>query len=153
MKPLNLPPIDTPLRQNEGRRPEIWDPVRKKFVRLTPEEWVRQHFLHFLVRDRHYPLSLIGIEVPMKYNGLPGRSDLVAYTNQGKPLVVVECKSFNVELSQEVIDQAARYNTAFTGRYLVITNGMVHYICELDPGTRTWTFLSDIPDYQKSVNS
>ncbi|NQV03043.1 MAG: type I restriction enzyme HsdR N-terminal domain-containing protein [Bacteroidia bacterium] len=147
MEVLNLPAFEPRIRKGKGRFEEIWDPFRKKFVELTPEEWVRQHILHFLTQHRGYPLSLIRVEAALTYNRLKKRSDVVAYSSQGIPLLLVECKAPQVELTQNVFDQVAMYNVTFSGRYLLVTNGMKHLACEIDHLNKKWKFLPDIPHY------
>jgi len=147
MGPLQLPAIKARIREGKGSRKEIWDDFRKKYVSLTPEEWVRQHILHYLVTVKHYPASLIGVEVPLKVNNLMKRCDILACDRLGNPLLLVECKAPEVQISQDVFNQVAMYNSTFTGQYLVVTNGLVHYACMIDHANRRWSFLDDIPDF------
>jgi hypothetical protein len=149
MQPLNLPSFDIRLREGTGKRMEVFDPLRKKFVKLTPEEWVRQHMVNYMTQHRSFPPSLIGVEVRLRYNSLKKRSDIVAFDRNGEPLLVVECKAPSVELTQEVIYQIAMYNRALAGRYLVVSNGLVHYICQLDSAGSTWSYLTEIPDFNR----
>lgn len=147
MHALNLPSFDLRTRENQGKKPEIFDPVRKKFVRLTPEEWVRQHLLNYLIEYRHFPPGLLGVEVLLNYNTLRKRSDIVAYDRDGRPLLVAECKAPSVMLTPEVFYQIAMYNRALTGKYLVVSNGVNHYSCRLSADETSWTYLREIPDY------
>lgn len=147
MEVLNLPAFEPRIRNGKGRFDEIWDPLRKKFVALTPEEWVRQHILNFLTQHRGYPSSLIRVEAALTYNRMKKRSDVVAYSSQGNPLLLVECKAPQVELNQSVFDQVAMYNVTFSGRCLLVTNGMKHLACEIDHQNKKWKFLPDIPHY------
>lgn len=144
---LQLPAFDYRIRKGKHTRDEIWDDFRKKYVPLTPEEWVRQHILHFLVTAKHYPASLIGVEVAVKVNRMQKRSDIVAFDLNGEPLMIVECKAPQVEITQEVFDQVAMYNLSFSGKYLLVTNGRAHFACEINHALKTWHFLPDIPDF------
>lgn len=147
MPALNLPEFQHRTRNNRNGKPEIFDTVRKKFVRLTPEEWVRQHFLNFLVGNHGYPASLIHVEASVKYHNLSKRSDIVIYGNNGKPLMAVECKAPSVEISQKTFSQLAMYNFTLRVSYLVLTNGLSHYVCRMDAGRGTFSFLEEFPDY------
>ncbi|MBE0648929.1 MAG: type I restriction enzyme HsdR N-terminal domain-containing protein [Bacteroidales bacterium] len=149
MHPLNLPSFEVRLRESDGKTTEVFDPLRKKFVKLTPEEWVRQHMLNYMTAYLNFPPSLIGVEVRLKYNGMRKRSDIVAYDRNGEPLLVVECKAPSVTLTQDVIYQIAMYNSALMGKYLVVSNGLVHYSCRLDPGDAQWIYLAEIPDFAR----
>lgn len=148
MQPLNLPPYSFKVRQQEGRA-QIFDTIRKKYVALTPEEWVRQHFMQFLIQEKQFPASLIGIEIGLKYNNLQKRADILAYDKQGKPLLMVECKAPEVKITQDVFDQIARYNMAFKVKYLVITNGINHFCCLMDYNTETYHYQEFIPDFEE----
>lgn len=147
METLNLPSFDSRIRCVDDSRDEIWDSFRKKFVALTPEEWVRQHMLHFLVDQRHFPASLLGVEVALTVNHLARRCDILAWNRLGKPLMIVECKAPHVEITQDAFDQVARYNLPLAAKFLVVTNGLRHYACEIDHIRKSWKFLADIPEY------
>jgi hypothetical protein len=144
---LNLPSFEARIRLNRNGKQEILDPFRRKYVRLTPEEWVRQHFLHFMVTEHAYPPSLIRVEASIAYNGLSKRSDIVVYSKSGKPQMAVECKAPGIEISQEVFYQLAMYNYSLGVSYLVMTNGMDHYIGFMDPGKNSFAFLNEFPSY------
>lgn len=146
MEPLNLPPYPFLRRTVDGRE-MILDPLRKKYVRLTPEEWVRQHFVQYLVRDRGYPPALIAVEMAFTYQGMARRADVVVHDRQGQPLLMVECKAPGVEIRQATFDQVARYNLVVQATYLVVTNGLVHYCCLLDRAEHTYRFLDELPRY------
>ncbi len=148
MEKLNLPDMEARIRTAENGKQDIFDEIRKKFVRLTPEEWVRQHFLHLLVFHLGFPASLIAVEAGLKYNKMMKRFDILAYRADGRPCLVVECKSPEVEITQAVFDQVAMYNMTLTVDYLVVTNGKSHYACRVDHKNRTYTFLPDIPSYE-----
>ncbi len=146
MPRLNLPEMPVKVRM-EGDRKQIWDPTRKRFVVLSPEEWVRQHFVHYLIRKKRVPASLIAVEMGFKLNGMQKRSDLVIHTRMGVPWLIVECKASDVKINQAVFDQIARYNMALQVAYLVVTNGMEHYCCKMDHANESWNFIPDIPAF------
>jgi len=156
MQKLNLPDIAAPVRTGKNGKQEIFDVIRKKFVRLTPEEWVRQHFLHFMIAQLGYPASLIVVEAALQYNKMLKRFDILAYNSKGNPCLVVECKNPEVGITQSVFDQIAMYNMTLTVDYLAVTNGLTHYSCKIDHDNRTYTFLTELPNYeiinQKSIN-
>ncbi|MDW3210196.1 MAG: type I restriction enzyme HsdR N-terminal domain-containing protein [Reichenbachiella sp.] len=147
MEELNLPRFQFKVKETEKGR-EIWDEFRKKYVVLTPEEWVRQHFLKFLNDYLKYPKSLLKTEFEIKYNKLKKRPDIVAYDNTGSALMVVECKAPEVKISEATFQQAAIYNQTLKAKYLVITNGMDHFCCEQNKKTGTFDFVEKIPVYQ-----
>jgi len=142
-----LPTCDLNVRRN-GIKKEIFDSIRKRFVVLTPEEWVRQHFIQFLLNELHVPASLIGVETSLKYNGLSKRSDIVVYDRRGKPAMAIECKASTVKIDQKVFDQLARYNMVLNVSYLVVTNGMVHYCCQINKLDGSYSFLQEIPPFE-----
>jgi type I site-specific restriction endonuclease len=146
MQVLNLPVAALRIRR-KGERTEVFDKIRKKFIALTPEEWVRQHFIHYLTLHRNVPDSLIAVEASLKYNRLRKRSDIVVYGNDGTPRLIVECKAPDVELTQAVFDQVAMYNMTLKVPYLAVTNGMEHYACFIDHETKKYYFLKELPDY------
>lgn len=129
----------------ENNKSKIFDIVRKKFVALTQEEWVRQNFIHFLIQEKKYPLSLIAVEMKIAYNKLVKRCDIVIYTNDGKPLMIVECKSTEVDITQGVFDQAMRYNMPLRVKYIAMTNGVEHYCCEIDYEKNKVVILDEFP--------
>lgn len=144
---LNLPTYAFTLREDRGKA-MIFDPLRKKYVRLTPEEWVRQHFVQYLVQDLGTPAALVAIEAGFTYQGMARRADVIVHDRQGQPLLMVECKAPSVPISQGVFDQVARYNKIVGARYLVATNGLDHYACVLDHAAHTYHFLDAIPPYE-----
>jgi len=148
MVPLNLPDFEFKFKVEDGKQ-FIFDKIRHKYLLLSPEEWVRQNFVRYLIENKEYPLSLIAQEMPFSLNDTNLRSDIVIYNKQGKIIVLVECKSPQVSLSQKVFDQAAGYNLKLNSEILIITNGMSHYCCRLDYKLRKWVFLSDIPNYKE----
>jgi hypothetical protein len=124
---------------------EIFDPLRKKFVALTPEEWVRQHWLHYLIEEARYPRSLIVPEMTIALNQLSRRCDLVVHNREGMPFLIVECKAPEVKISQKVFDQVARYNLTLRVKYLVVSNGKEHFGCEVDFEKGSYEFLEALP--------
>jgi hypothetical protein len=123
---LNLPDFNLTVRKEEGK---VWifDIIRKKYIVLTPEEWVRQHFIHYLINELNYPKSLFRIEGSLTYNKLQKRSDIVIHDREGKPWMLVECKAPNIKLTQKAFNQVAVYNMTIGARYVAVTNGMVQY--------------------------
>lgn len=150
MQKLELPEFESRIRSSaDGRGAEIFDVSRKKFVALTPEEWVRQHFIHYLVNHLGYPLSLISVERKLTFNGLTRRTDIVAYTNDGLPKLIIECKAPAVKISQGVFDQAARYHLMLPVPFLVVTNGLEHFCCSIDYKKQSYSFHEGIPAYKE----
>lgn len=150
MDTLNLPAYAARLREHSGRR-EIFDEVRRKFVRLTPEEWVRQHFVQFLIRQQGVPEGLVAIEMGFADHELRRRADVVVFDRTGRPLLMVECKAPTVEIRQDVFDQVARYNRAVQARYLIVTNGHAHFCYVPDYDAGTYRFLDALPRYEELV--
>ncbi len=144
MQELNLPPFDRKIMQRDGK-PFILDIIRRQYVALTPEEWVRQHFVHFLINHKGYPQSLMANEVQLKLNGMSRRCDTVVYDRALKPRVIVEYKAPTVNITQKVFDQICRYNMVLQVDYLIVTNGLTHYCCKVDNGARSYTFLREVP--------
>lgn len=147
MYELNLPRCEFRLKK-ENELPYIYDVVRKKYVKLTPEEWVRQHVVHFLLEQKKYPASLMRVEVGMEIQTMKRRADIVCYDSQGGVLLVTECKAPEVKITQAVFDQIAQYNILLKAKYLLVTNGLEHFVCEIDAAKKTYTFLPDIPEYK-----
>lgn len=147
MLKLNLPEINCNIRKNAGKF-EVFDIIRKKYIQLTPEEWVRQHLVHFLIYDLKYPKSLIKVESGLTYNRLKKRSDILVYNREAKPFLVVECKSFDVPVNQSTLDQVSVYNSQLGARYAAISNGLKHYCCEFDLEKGTRMFLDSFPEYK-----
>jgi hypothetical protein len=148
MQPLNLPEYPLKTRVNEDGKTEVFDAIRKKYVVLQPEEWVRQQFIGFLTEQKNYPPSLIGIEKGLKINQLQKRFDAVVYDRNGSPLVLIEFKAPTVKLSEKTFSQVAAYNLKMKVKYLIISNGLTHYCCSMDYKNNSFRFLKDIPDYE-----
>ena len=143
---LNLPPAELRTAQHQGK-PVVFDILRKRNVALTPEEWVRQHFVHFLINHRHYPATLLGNEVPITLNGLSKRCDTVLLGTDGRPRMIIEYKRPTVALTQRVFDQIWRYNLVLRVEWLVVSNGLQHVVCHFDTEKGTYEFVSQVPDY------
>lgn len=127
--------------------PQVFDAIRRQWVALLPEEWVRQHFINFLVRDRGCPASLIAVERTLALNGLSKRADIVVHAADGRPVALVECKAPGVKVSQSVFEQAARYNSVFKVKWLIVSNGLQHYCCRVDHSTGSVDFVVEIPGH------
>lgn len=146
MPSLNLPYYAAKISEKDGKR-SIYDVVRQKFVALTPEEWVRQHFVNYLITEKSYPKDLIANEVSLNLNGTSKRCDTVVYNRFLTPLMVIEYKAPHIEIKQAVFDQIVRYNIIMRVKYLVVSNGINHYCCRIDYGKSTYTFINGIPEY------
>ena len=133
--------------KNTKNKPGVFDVVRKKFVVLTPEEWVRQQCVRYLNEALHYPLSLINVEKQLEVSGLKKRYDVVVFTPEGKIRILVECKAPSVAITQETFDQIARYNLSLQADLLMVTNGLAHYYCQLDYEHGRYNFLAELPPY------
>ncbi|MCD8407533.1 type I restriction enzyme HsdR N-terminal domain-containing protein [Tenacibaculum dicentrarchi] len=147
MQKLNLPTYKFRLKSNENKT-LIFDNLRKKYLVLTPEEWVRQHFVQFLIEEKKYPVTLIALEKQLTINNLKKRTDIVIFSSDGTPNIIVECKAPKIKIAQDTFDQIARYNLKLNANYLIVTNGLEHYFCQLDKENETYIFLRDIPDYK-----
>ncbi len=148
MTQLNLPAYDFKIIKKKNK---IWifDPFRKGYFVLTPEEWVRQHFLMWLTQSFGYPEGLIAVETSLKYNTLQMRADAVIYNRMGKPLMIIECKAPHVQITEATLEQAARYNYSFQTQYLALTNGMQHYCCCIDLNEKKLIYLETFPDFNE----
>jgi hypothetical protein len=144
---LNLPPYDLRTDERDGTT-VVYDPIRQKYVRRTPEEWVRQHFVQYLIQELDVPSGLVAIEHGFRYQGRRQRADVVVHDRQGEPLVLVECKAPDTPIQQSTFDQGARYNGVLGAPFLVVTNGREHYACAIDFEAHTYAFLDDLPDYE-----
>jgi hypothetical protein len=146
MQELNFTSYAFKLKSSENKT-LIFDIIRKKYVVLTPEEWVRQHVLKFLLEEKNYPASLIAVEKQLKLHTRTKRTDIVVYNTQGTPELLIECKAPSVKITQAAFDQIARYNITTKARYLMVTNGLAHFFCQIDAKNETYVFLKDIPGY------
>lgn len=148
MKQLNLPLYTFNISGNEGSE-LILDRIRRKYVRLTPEEWVRQNFVQYLISEGKYPPGLIGIEVMFLLNKLKRRVDILVHNRLGRPVMIVECKEPDVKIDEKVFDQIVTYNLGLKVPYIVVTNGLVHYACKLKPDQPGYDYINVIPLYEE----
>jgi hypothetical protein len=144
MQTLNFPTFKFRFKNSENKT-SIFDVVRKKFVILTPEEWVRQHVVHYLLHVKKYPASYINVEKVIKINALNKRYDVVVFNPDGSIFLLVECKAPNITISQQTFDQIARYNGVLNADFLMVTNGINHYFCKLDYINQGYVFLKNLP--------
>lgn len=150
MQKLNLPSYSFKLK-NTKNKTFIFDKFRKKYVVLTPEEWVRQHVACFLLEEKKYPISLIAIEKQLIINNLKKRTDIIVFNSSGNPEIMVECKAPSIKITQETFDQIARYNLKIKANYLFVTNGLDHFYCQMDFENETYVFLQELPDFIKKT--
>jgi len=143
---LNLPEFAIKTKLVKGTT-QVFDPVRKKYFKLTPEEWVRQHVINYLSHDKKYPFGLMGIEKTIKYNTLRNRPDIILYNTEGIPNMIVECKAPSVNITQNTFNQIARYNFKLRVRYLLVTNGIKHFCCAMDYDKNRIDFLESVPSF------
>lgn len=148
MQKLQFPTYTFRFKNSENKI-AIFDEIRKKFIVLTPEEWVRQHVVSFLQQEKKYPKSYINVEKLIKVYDLNKRYDVVVYQPSGAIYLLIECKAPEVIISQDTFDQIARYNLKLKAKYLMITNGLNHYFCEMDFENEKYVFLNDLPDFEK----
>jgi len=149
MLALNFPAYPVKITSDQsGQSSKIFDIIRRKFVLLTPEEWVRQHLLHFMVTEKKFPRSLIGVEKSVKVNNLPRRTDVLVYNKAMRKILLAECKAPSVKITQKVFDQAARYNMSLDVKYFVLTNGLETICCTMDHEAQRYNFLKEIPEFQ-----
>ena len=147
MQQLNLPPYEIKIRETNGRR-TILDILRRKYVALTPEEWVRQHFVHFLIEQKGYPATLLANEVQLNVGNKLLRADSVLYGNDLHPRMIIEYKAPTVSITQKVFDQISVYNMLLKVDYLVVSNGINHYVCKMNYENQKYFFLREIPEYK-----
>lgn len=146
MVDLNLPSFEYRIKKTE-EKVFIFDDIRKKYVVLTPEEWVRQHFVHYMINHLHYPGALINIEYGLSYNQLRKRSDIVLYDRAGKPWMIVECKAPSQTIGPPALQQVSVYNTSLRATYVVMTNGLTSICAKVDYTTNTAEVLRRFPEY------
>ena len=152
MIPLNLPDFDIKLAGTPNR-PTILDILRRKYVALTPEEWVRQHFIHFLINYKKYPATLLANEVELKVGQKRLRADTILYSKDLKPLMILEYKAPHITITQKTFDQISVYNMLLHVDYLIVSNGLQHYCCKMDYNRKKYLFLEDIPEYQNILQN
>ncbi len=151
MTELNLPPFEASLKEEEGKS-YVLDPLRGRYVRLTPEEWVRQHFVHYLINYQAYPKNLIANEQALRVGELKRRSDTIVYNRNLEALMLLEYKAPSVALGQKVIEQALQYNFALRVPCLVVSNGLEHFAYKINYQSLTYEALNTIPSYDELVN-
>jgi|TARA_B110000027_G_scaffold32279_1_gene35817 hypothetical protein len=144
---LNFPKYNFRFKSNENKT-LIFDIIRKKFVVLTPEEWVRQHTIHFLTSEKKYPISHINVEKQLQLNDTVKRYDIVVFNKDGTIKIIVECKAPSIKTNQQTFDQIARYNLVLKSETLMVTNGLEHFFCKMDFANKKYLFLKDLPSYQ-----
>jgi hypothetical protein len=147
MQKLNFPTFTFRFKNSENKV-AIFDEIRKKFIILTPEEWVRQHVVQFLLQDKSYPKSYINVEKLIKINNLNKRYDVVVYQPNGEFFLLIECKAPEVKIAQQTFDQIARYNLVLKAKYLMVTNGLNHYFCQMDFENEKYVFLKELPEFE-----
>ena len=150
MQQLNFPSFSFRFKNSENKV-SIFDAIRKKFIILTPEEWVRQHVIQFLMIEKNYPKSLLNVEKVLQVNGLRKRYDIVVYNSDGTIHILIECKAPEVTISQSTFDQIAQYNMTLQSNYLMVTNGLNHYFCQMDNENEKYQFLTELPNYQSNL--
>ena len=148
MQKLNFPVYNFKYKNTENK-PYIFDIIRKGFYSLTPEEWVRQHMIHYLIQEKKYSPQLIAIEKQLNINGLKRRFDIVVFNKKLQPHILIECKAPTVLISQKTFDQANQYNWLLKAPFLILTNGLKHYICKIDFEQNKYQFLTEIPEFTK----
>lgn len=151
MDKLNLPLYNLKIRKVSDEKFQIWDLIRMQYVMLTPEEWVRQHFVHYLIERLNYPKVLMANEVNITVNSMSRRCDTVLYSKTLKPIMIIEYKRPSVNITQKVFDQICRYNLVMHVDFLVISNGINHYCCKMDYENQTYRFLQKIPNYEEII--
>ncbi len=142
--PLNFPPIDVSVKTKDQKH-YIFDIIRKKYLVITPEEWVRQHIIHFLVYHKNYSKPLISTEKGLQYNKLAKRSDILTFSKDGNPFLLIECKAPSVKITDKVFEQVSVYNQSIKAPYIAVSNGLSTYICAIDFNTNNYSFLDDFP--------
>ncbi|GAA4907244.1 type I restriction enzyme HsdR N-terminal domain-containing protein [Mucilaginibacter defluvii] len=148
LQPLALPPYPFKITEANGQL-TLFDELRKRTIIITPEEWVRQHFVQYLINQKQYPKALMRLEGGLKLNGMSRRTDIVVFNRQGERILMVECKAPSVNIDQKVFDQIARYNMAHKVSLLVVTNGLSHYYCRVDHKAGSYQFIHDLPGFNE----
>ena len=145
-------PVPSLRVKKENDTVMVWDVVRKKWVVLTPEEWVRQHLMHYMQSELDCPFSLMAVEKSLQFNGMTKRSDLVIYSDSLQPLLLAECKAPEIQVNQSVFEQAAMYNRTLGVPFLLVTNGVQTFCCRIDQSSGTYSYLTDIPRYSEMTS-
>lgn len=152
MQELNFPKYNFRFKSNENKT-LIFDIIRKIFVILTPEEWVRQHVLQFLITEKKYPTSHINVEKQLQLHETTKRYDIVVFNSNGSIQILIECKAPKIKINQQTFDQIAQYNFVLQANYLFVTNGLEHYYCQMDFENEKYIFLQDIPSYSATIEN
>lgn len=150
MQKLQFPTYTFRFKISENKI-AIFDEIRKKFILLTPEEWVRQHVVQFLLQEKNYPKSYINVEKLIKINSLTKRYDIVVYQPNGELFLLIECKAPEVKITQETFNQIARYNLVLNAKYLMVSNGLNHYFCQMDFENEKYVFLEELPSFENRI--
>ena len=149
--PLNFPSYPFKLKQ-DNLATYIFDEIRKKYLVLTPEEWVRQHVVQFIIREKGYPKSLIKLEGGLKLNSLQKRTDIIVFNKTGEKVLLIECKAPSVKITQKAFDQIARYNLIHKVPLLFVSNGLQHYTCKINIREQNYQFVENLPHFEKNCN-
>lgn len=149
LPPLNLPPFQIKVRHT-GAGLSVFDPLRRRYVALTPEEYVRQHFVNWMITDLHYPASIMANEMGVEFNGMKRRCDTVVWRPDRSPLIIAEYKAPTVKITQKTFDQIVSYNSVLRARYLIVSNGMEHFCCRMDYCSGNYEFMPTVPDYREA---
>lgn len=147
MQKLNFPEYEFKIIEKNGEK-LIFDEVRKKYIKLQPEEWIRQNLIKFLSTEYNYPISLMSVEKGHKLNSKLQRSDLILYNKKAQPIMMIECKAANISINQDTFNQAARYNLRYNAEYILVSNGLKHYCCKFDSDNNKFVFLKTIPNFK-----
>jgi hypothetical protein len=147
MEKLNLPEVNFNTQTNSKGKTEVFDIIRRKYISFTPEEYVRQSFIHFLVDHKNFPPSLMAVEKALKVNNMTKRTDIVQYNKMGKAIIIIECKAPHIKIDENTFSQAAMYNMKMKVDYLIMTNGINHYCGKIDYEKNSLVYLKDIPDF------
>jgi len=147
MEKLNLPEVNFNTKTNSKGKTEVFDIIRRKYISFTPEEYVRQSFIHFLVNHKSFPPSLMAVEKALKVNNMTKRTDIVQYDKTGKAVIIIECKAPHIKIDENTFSQAAMYNMKMKVDYLIMTNGISHYCGKIDYEKNSLVYLKDIPDF------
>ena len=148
MQKLNFPTFTFRFKNSENKV-AIFDEIRKKFIILKPEEWVRQHVVQYLLQNKNYPKSYINVEKLVKVNDLSKRYDIIVYQPNGEIYLLIECKAPEININQQTFDQIARYNLVLNAKYLMVSNGLNHYFCQMDFKNEKYVFLEELPEFEK----
>lgn len=148
LQPLNLPPYPFKINDNDGQL-TLFDEIRKKHLIITPEEWVRQHFVQYLINQKKYPKTLIKLEGGLRLHGMAKRTDIVVFDKTGDKILMIECKAPAVNIDQKVFDQIARYNMTHKISLLAVSNGLKHYYCRIDFEKQAYKFIPELPAYDE----